>query len=76
VTCPTCHRVMTAAPSCRPRVPVVRYGDEPYRPDPLPDRCRDCGVPVGGIHHANCCIEQCGICQGQLLSCPHGPHGE
>jgi hypothetical protein len=69
--CPSCRREMLAAPSCTPRLNVVRYGDERYLPADRPERCRDCGVSVGGVHHPRCCMEECGRCGGQLLTCEH-----
>jgi hypothetical protein len=71
--CPTCRREMLVAPSCNTRVNVVRYGAERFLPDPPPDRCRDCGVTIGGVHHARCCMEECGTCGGQLLTCDCAP---
>lgn len=70
--CQSCNREMLAASSCRTRLGAVRYGSEHFRPDPLPDHCRDCGVAVGGVHHALCCVQECGRCGGQRLTCPHG----
>jgi hypothetical protein len=34
-----------------------------------PERCRDCGVKLGGYHHPECCIERCPRCHGQQLCC-------
>jgi hypothetical protein len=72
MTCESCRREMAVAPSCRPRLGAVRYGAESIRPDDPPDRCRDCGVLEGGVHHALCCVQQCGRCGGQYLTCEHG----
>jgi hypothetical protein len=69
--CPTCHREMLAAHSCRVRLDAIRYGSEQEPPAPYPDPCRDCGVSAGGIHHPGCCLEECGPCGGQLLGCGH-----
>lgn len=35
-------------------------------------RCSDCGVAVGGFHHAWCQHEECPRCHGQLISCTCG----
>ena len=32
--------------------------------------CRDCGTPLGGVHHPGCCVERCPACLGQALGCP------
>jgi hypothetical protein len=66
--CPTCRREMLIAPSCTPRLGVVRYGSERYLPADHPERCRDCGVTEGGVHHLRCCMEECASCGGQLIS--------
>jgi hypothetical protein len=42
--------------------------------DEFPENCRDCGVAKGGFHHEFCCMEDCPLGDGQLLSCAHGPH--
>lgn len=68
--CPTCHREMLAAPSCRHRAGAVRYGSERVVPEPHPDPCRDCNVADGGVHHQGCCLEECPACGDQLLGCP------
>ena len=31
--------------------------------------CPDCGAPYGTYHHANCDVERCPICGGQLWTC-------
>lgn len=31
--------------------------------------CHDCGVLKGQVHVENCDIEECPVCQGQLISC-------
>jgi hypothetical protein len=79
--CQTCNREMLAAPSCTPRPRAIAYGSESAAfqavtyPDGPPERCHECGTKIGGTHHAYCDMEECGICGGQRLSCPHGPHG-
>jgi hypothetical protein len=70
--CSTCDREMTLAPSCRPRLGAILYGDERYDwPTDPPERCRDCNVTRGSTHHRPCCVELCGRCGGQLLTCGH-----
>jgi len=39
------------------------YGSSAGKP------CGDCAVPVGGLHHVGCDIEQCRRCAGQLIIC-------
>lgn len=44
----------------------------PKRPKDLPpyeERCHDCGVIAGGIHHPGCDWEECPKCRRQLISC-------
>jgi hypothetical protein len=49
----------------------IRFGQE-RRPRHRfePEECRDCGTPLGGVHHPGCCIERCPACHGQALGCP------
>jgi hypothetical protein len=49
----------------------IRFGQE-RRPRHQfePDECRDCGTPLGGVHHPGCCIERCPACHGRALGCP------
>jgi hypothetical protein len=68
-TCLTCRREMLAAPGCRPRLGAIRYGSERHVHDAHPDRCPDCATTDGGFHHDGCCVEECGGCAGQLISC-------
>jgi hypothetical protein len=35
----------------------------------LPARCHDCGATPGGLHHLECCVQQCPACLAQLMSC-------
>jgi hypothetical protein len=48
----------------------IHWGDERgYSFDEITERCGDCGVPKGAVHHHGCDLEQCPRCRGQLLSC-------
>ncbi len=50
--------------------PPVRCGEETgYRFAEVTERCGDCGVPKGAVHHHGCDLEQCPACEAQLLSC-------
>ena len=74
--CHYCGKEPLETDSCI-RVPIFHNGKE-Y--DPIPygvssqdidggDRCRDCGVIVGGYHHPGCDREICPVCGGYVLSC-------
>lgn len=45
----------------------IRYGEEDI--DWGDSRCHDCGALPGQYHHANCDVERCPICGGQLIGC-------
>lgn len=55
-----------------------KYERIPYGEETLAyhffDRCGDCHVLRGRLHHPGCDIEQCPRCKDSLLSC--GCHGE
>jgi len=53
----------------RNRVPFGRKGDLSYGYVKKGDRCHDCGVRYGGIHHNGCDMEACPKCGLQMLSC-------
>jgi hypothetical protein len=42
-------------------MPPVRYAGS--------NRCHDCNIEVGGLHHPGCDMERCPRCGGQLISC-------
>jgi hypothetical protein len=47
---------------------LIRWGAE--RTDyPVDCPCRDCGTPLGGVHHFGCCVELCPACFGQRAWC-------
>ncbi len=47
----------------------INYGQERHADPPPSPTCRDCGAWIGQPHHPGCCIEQCPVCLGQLISC-------
>ena len=76
--CSHCGGEMTDGISCltdpvvidgKPYAPV-RWGQE-LRPRHRyePEECRDCGTPLGGVHHPGCCMERCPACHGQAIGC-------
>jgi hypothetical protein len=77
--CPHCSQEMTQKISCRSDPIIidetayepVRWGSERNTKAWVIDfPCRDCGTPVGGVHHPGCCVERCPVCLGQALFCP------
>ena len=77
--CPQCEGEMMEEISCLSEpIPIggdffdpIRWGDEKKRSRWVIDfPCRDCGTPVGGVHHPGCCMERCPACLGQALGCP------
>jgi hypothetical protein len=46
--------------------PSVRYDPDYGGPD---QRCHDCNVTRGSLHHPGCDMERCPKCEGQLISC-------
>jgi hypothetical protein len=71
-TCPDCKRETRLAPSCVTDFAVV-VGNKTFErirhPTDAADRCGDCGVMPGGVHHFGCDMERCPSCDGQLISC-------
>jgi hypothetical protein len=74
--CIDCKRDMTVAAGCTlptvvidgiPR-PRIRWGREAHWPRSK-DRCGDCHVVPGQLHHLGCDLEECPACRQQLLSC-------
>lgn len=79
-TCAVCHRVMLVANTCvHAAIEIqgtsyvrIRYGQETLwdgSSSSLPERCWDCGVAPGGLHHLHCEVEQCPKCGAQLIAC-------
>ncbi len=46
------------------RLPQVPYANEDGR-----QRCHDCYVAIGGVHHVGCDMEVCPKCGFQLIGC-------
>ena len=77
--CDRCNCEMNEADSCISE--SIAFGSEEYAPIPFgqetrfrrqpaaDERCHDCGVVVGGVHHEGCDMEECPRCHGQLFSC-------
>lgn len=65
------HIVLRGTASAR-----VRYGSErvPWGGEGRP--CVDCVVIPGELHVPGCPIEQCPVCEWQLITCPCGFDGE
>lgn len=77
--CQLCGREMTTADSCAlealhqngRRFPLARLGQESgWRG--RAERCGDCGIARGGLHHPGCDLQDCPVCGRQLLSCGCG----
>jgi hypothetical protein len=47
----------------------VEHEPVPFALDGPLERCPDCGVQRGGIHHWCCTEEECPACGSQLISC-------
>lgn len=76
--CEYCRTEMIGSSTC---VPIqirmgaelfdpIPYGSEPFGADwSPPERCHDCDVVIGGIHHGGCDMEACPRCGRQLITC-------
>ena len=72
-TCQDCRREMLLAPACTVARVIIRrraYDRIPYPAGARQDRCDDCGVLAGALHHPGCDMERCPRCRGQLIMCP------
>lgn len=75
--CAWCDREMRTASTCTVvafhsnGVPhsLARHGYELWRKWRARQRCGDCNVVPGGLHHPGCDQAECPVCAGQLLSC-------
>ena len=67
--CNWCDKDMLEVDTCN--VKLVDFGNgDPLPPIPYDgEKCHDCGVTNGKIHHPGCDMERCPRCDGQLISC-------
>ena len=67
-TCTYCERPFADARGCEylegDPAPVT-YGHEQH-PLSTSDRCRDCGAPIGTMHHVACLCSECAACHRQF----------
>lgn len=70
--CTWCDQEMTTAASCSVEV-MHRFGEPVpmprWRPRRRSERCGDCGVAAGGVHHPGCDLARCPVCRGQMIMC-------
>lgn len=50
----------------------LRWGSEPGVAEAITWRCHDCGAQPGQYHHADCDMETCPACHGQMCGCVCG----
>jgi len=70
-TCPYCERTLADPRGCEYQdgdTRPVEYGQEQH-PLSTSDRCRDCGAPMGTMHHVACLCSECPRCHGQFGLC-------
>lgn len=73
--CSLCHQDMLITDGCSLKtltlngIKHLRYivGEKDYLQEG--NRCGDCGAKYGSFHHLGCDIEQCPVCNNQLISC-------
>ena len=78
VRCKICGREMLKADGCRvtklyidgKQFDRIHFGKETrFWPPEEGERCHDCNVAVGQYHHYGCDVEECPLCDGQLIGC-------
>jgi hypothetical protein len=76
--CAFCGNDMIHGTTCseeRLRIGGVEYepirwgGEKGYPFQNMTERCGDCNVPKGAVHHHGCDLEQCPACYSQAISC-------
>jgi len=65
---------MSTADSCTAKHVIIgteQFDRVPYHPDygPQDQRCHDCNILRGGLHHPGCDMERCPGCHGQAIAC-------
>jgi hypothetical protein len=78
-TCSVCGHEPGAPEGCTPgstvEFPAGTLARVPFEPDETnphhldPNRCRYCGVAIGGVHHLRCAFERCPNCDRYLMTC-------
>ncbi len=76
--CRFCKKEQTdeSVVTCEGRSANLKFNDGevramiPFKSDDPEDRCHDCNVKSGGIHHVGCNVEECPSCGGQVINCP------
>ena len=62
---------MTVANSCSKKVLFI--GGQGYKRNvkyhDINERCHDCGIINGNIHHFGCDMERCPKCEEQIIGC-------
>ena len=71
--CLRCESEMLEVGTCSAPEPRIVYGSEGGRElGDYAERCPDCNVTIGGIHHLGCDQETCPICGAkQRCWCEH-----